>query len=187
MTGLFGGTFDPPHNGHVALAETALARFELERLLVLVVADPGHRTVALDFGTRFRLAMLAFGGLPRTDVVREEHSYTVDAVRGGRFGVGDAIFLIGADEFAAFLSWKDPDGVLEEVRLGVATRPGFPRELLDEVLTRLARPERVELFEIPAVAVSSSDIRARAARGESLEGLVPPAVAAEIGLRGLYR
>lgn len=185
MTGLFGGTFDPPHNGHVALAETALARFELERLLVLVVADPGHRTVALDFDARFRLAELAFGGLPRTYVVREEHPYTVDAVRGGRFG--DAIFLIGADEFAAFLSWKDPDAVLEEVRLGIATRPGFPGALLDEVLARLQRPERVELFEIPAVAVSSSDIRTLAARGESLEGLVPPAVAEEIGHRGLYR
>jgi nicotinate-nucleotide adenylyltransferase len=185
VTGLFGGAFDPPHNGHVALAESALERFELERLLVLVVVDPGHRTVALDFEVRFKLAQLAFGGLPRTEVVREEHPYTVDAVRGGRFG--DAIFLIGADEFASFLSWKDPDGVLKEVRLGVATRPGFRRELLEEVLSRLERPERVEFFEIAETPVSSSDIRMRVAAGESIGDLVPRAVAQEIESLGLYR
>jgi nicotinate-nucleotide adenylyltransferase len=185
MTGLFGGAFDPPHDGHVALAETALEHFGLERLLVLVVADPGHRDVVLDFPTRFALAELAFGGLPRTEVVPEERRYTVDAVRGGRFG--EAIFLVGADEFASFLSWKEPDGVLEEVRLGVATRPGFPREALDPVLHALARPDRVEFFDIPELPVSGTEIRRRAASGESIDGLVPPAVAAEIDRLGLYR
>ena len=185
MTGLFGGAFDPPHNGHVALAETALEHFELERLLVLVVVEPGHRDVELDFETRFRLAELAFSGLRRTKVVPEEHAYTVDAVRGGRFG--DAIFLVGADEFAGFLSWKEPNGVLEEVRLGVATRPGFPSSLLEDAIGGLARPDRVELFEIPAFDISSSDIRARIARGEPIDGLVPPPVAAEIDRLGVYR
>ena len=76
MTGLFGGAFDPPHNGHVALAETALDHFGLERLLTLVVVDPGHRDVVLDFPTRFHLAELAFRGLPRAEVVPEEQRYT---------------------------------------------------------------------------------------------------------------
>jgi nicotinate-nucleotide adenylyltransferase len=178
LTGLFGGAFDPPHNGHLALAETALERFELPRLLVLVVVDPGHRGVELEFETRFRLAELAFAELPRTEVVSEEHHYTVDAVRGGRFG--DALFLVGADEFAGFLSWKDPNGVLAEVRLGVATRPGYPRRLLDDVLKGLEQPERVEFFEIPAVPVSATDIRARRSRGESISGLVPDVVALEL-------
>jgi nicotinate-nucleotide adenylyltransferase len=185
VTGLFGGAFDPPHNGHVALAQTALEHFGLERLLALVVVDPGHRDVVLDFPTRFVLAELAFGGLPRTEVVAEEHRFTVDAVRGVPFG--DAIFLVGADEFAAFLAWKEPDGVLEEVRLGVATRPGFPRERLEPVLQALARPDRVEFFAIPELPVSGTEIRGRAAGGESIEGLVPPAVAAEIDRLGLYR
>ena len=185
MTGLFGGAFDPPHNGHVALAETALGHFGLDRLLALVVVDPGHRDVVLDFPTRFALAELAFGGLPRTEVVPEEHRFTVDAVRGESFG--DAIFLVGADEFAGFLSWKEPDGVLEEVRLGVATRPGFPREALDPVLEVLARPDRVEFFDIPELPVSGTEIRGRVASGESIDGLVPPAVAAEIDRLGLYR
>jgi len=185
MTGLLGGAFDPPHRGHVALAETALDHFELERLLVLVVVDPGHREVQLGFEDRFRLAELAFGALPRTEVVREEHRYTVDAVRGGRFG--DAIFLVGADEFAGFLSWKDPDGVLDEVRLGVAARPGYPSSPLEEALAKLERPDRVEFFEIPALPISSTDIRARVARGEPVDELVPEAVAREIDRSGLYR
>ena len=185
MTGLFGGAFDPPHNGHMALAQTALEHFGLERLLVLVVVDPRHRDVVLDFPARFALAELAFGGLPRTKVVAEEHRFTVDAVRGAPFG--DAIFLVGADEFAGFLSWQEPDGVLEEVRLGVATRPGFPRETLEPVLQALAWPDRVEFFAIPEVPVSGTEIRRRAVRGEPIEGLVPPAVAAEIDRLGLYR
>jgi nicotinate-nucleotide adenylyltransferase len=185
MTGLLGGAFDPPHNGHVALAETALDHFGLERLLALVVVDPGHRDVVLDFPARFALAELAFGGLPRTEVVAEEHRYTVDSVRGGRFG--DALFLVGADEFASFLSWKDPNGVLEEVQLGVATRPGFPPEALDPVLRALERPDRVVLFESPELPISGTEIRARAARGEPVDELVPPAVAAEIDRLNLYR
>jgi nicotinate-nucleotide adenylyltransferase len=185
MTGLFGGTFDPPHNGHVALAETALGHFALERLLVLVVVDPGHRSVELDFEQRFELARLAFSQLQRTEVVREEHAYTIDAVRDGRFG--DAIFLVGADEFATFLTWKDPNGVLECVRLGVATRPGYEPESLEPVLAQLERPDRVEFFEIPAVPVSARDLRGRVARRETIDGLVPERVAREIEARGLYR
>ena len=185
MTGLFGGAFDPPHNGHVTLAETALEHFALERLLALVVVDPGHRDVVLDFPTRFGLAELAFAGLPRTVVVAEGHRYTADAVRGGRFG--EALFLVGADEFANFLSWKDPNGVLEEVRLGVATRPGFPPEALDPVLQGLERPDRVQFFDMPELPISGTEIRARAARGEPVDELVPLAVAAEIDRLGLYR
>jgi nicotinate-nucleotide adenylyltransferase len=185
VTGLFGGAFDPPHNAHVTLAKTALEHFGLERLFALVVVDPGHRDVVLDFPTRFALAELAFGGLPRTEVVPEEHRFTVDAVRGGSFG--DAIFLVGADEFAGFLSWKEPDGVLEEVRLGVATRPGYPREALDAVLEALTRPDRVEFFDIPELPISGTEIRGRAASGESIDEFVPPGVAAEIDRLGLYR
>jgi nicotinate-nucleotide adenylyltransferase len=185
VTGLLGGAFDPPHNGHLALAERAIAHFRLERLLVLVVAEPGHKPVELPFEDRYELASLAFRELPRTDVVPERNAYTVDAVRGGRFG--DAVFLVGADELADFLSWKDPNGVLEHVRLGVATRPGYSRERLEPVLAALDRPDRVQFFDLPAVQVSSSEIRARVARGEPIEGLVPPAVQALIADRGLYR
>ena len=182
--GLLGGAFDPPHNGHVVLAREALEGFDLERLLVLVVASPGHKQVSAALEDRLELARLAFAGLPRTEVVAEKHPYTVDSVRGG--GFGDAVFLVGADEFADFLTWRDPDAVLGDVRLAVATRPGYPQEPLDDVLARLERPDRVEFFEIPPVPVSSSEIRKRVANGEPVTELVPPAVARRIVELGLY-
>jgi nicotinate-nucleotide adenylyltransferase len=185
MTGLFGGTFDPPHVGHIALANAALEHFDLQQLFVLVVVDPGHRTVELDFERRYKLARLAFEGLPRTELHPEGHARTVDALRNHHFA--DAIFLIGADEFAAFPTWKAPDDVLRLARLGVATRPGYPPEAHESVLAQLERPEQVEFFEMPAVDVSSSEIRARINRGDPIAGMVPDAVAREIESAGLYR
>jgi nicotinate-nucleotide adenylyltransferase len=190
VTGLYGGVFDPPHNGHVALAEAALRQFDLQQLLVLVLVDPGHKRAELDFERRFELARLAFADLSRTDVIPEGHARTVDALRAHerrekRFA--DALFFVGADEFADFLSWKDPNGVLELARLAVATRRGYPRERLESVLVGLENPERVEFFDIPVVEASSRDIRARVRRGEPVDDVVPPAVAREIEVAGLYR
>ena len=90
-------------------------------------------------------------------------------------------------EFADFPHWKEPDAVLDLARLGVASRPGYPQDRLEEVLAGLAHPERVLFFEIEPQPVSSRDVRERVARGESIQGLVPSAVAAEIVGRGLYR
>src|SRR5207253_5060628 len=127
------------------------------------------------------LARLAF---PDDTVVRDEQPYSIDTVTG--YG-DDAVFLIGADQFATFLTWREPDAILEDVRLGVATWPGYPREKQDAVLAQLRRPERIEFFDMEPVPISSSDIRERVARGEPIDDLVPPAVAAEIGRLGLYR
>lgn len=190
-TGVFGGAFDPPHLGHLALVREALAHFGLERLVVVVTGDPPHKRVETDAETRFGLAEVAFGGLPGVELSRHElerpgPSYTVDTARWAAERWGDVVFLVGADEFAGFASWKSPDEVLEHVRLGVATRPGYPPERLRPVLEGLRRPDRVELFEIPAVDVSSTEIRARAVHGEAVAGLVPPAVARRIVELDLY-
>ena len=182
MTGLFGAVFDPPHVGHVAVLRRARERFDLDPVVVLVVADPGHKEVETDSATRLALARLAF---PEDQVELDPHPRTVDMLRDRRFD--DPLFLIGADEFCDFLGWKDPDGVLELAQLGVATRPGYPQERLDRVLGELERPDRVHFFEIEPLDVASRDIRARVARGEPIDGLVPPAVAAEIDRLGLYR
>ena len=99
----------------------------------------------------------------------------------------DAVFLIGADEFGDFLDWKDPNGVLDLAPVAVATRPGYPRERLDRVLERLDHPERVRFFEIEPFPIASRDVRDRVAKGEPIDDLVPPAVAAEIAKLGLYR
>jgi len=182
VIGLLGGTFNPPHNGHVALAGETVDQFGLEGLVILVAARPGHKKVQLDAGTRLRLARAAF---PEHEVVRDEHERTVDTLANGPWH--DPLFVIGADEFCDFLTWKDPEGVLARARLAVATRPGYPRQRLDSVLERLSTPERVLFFEIQPVPISSRDLRDRVARGDSIEGFVPTAVAKLVSELGLYR
>jgi nicotinate-nucleotide adenylyltransferase len=182
VIGLLGGTFNPPHNGHVELARQAADQFGLDELAILVAARPGHKEVALDADTRLRLARAAF---PDRKVLLDEHERTVDMLADGPWR--DPLFVIGADEFADFLGWKDPNGVLERARLAVATRPGYPRERLDAVLEQLSRPDRVLFFEIEPVPISSEDLRDRVARGEPVDAFVPPAVAELISREGLYR
>jgi nicotinate-nucleotide adenylyltransferase len=115
----------------------------------------------------------------------DEHERTVDMLRDRRFD--EAVFLIGADEFCDFLDWKDPNGVLELAPVAVAARPGYPRERLDRVLERLDRPDRVRFFELDPDPIASREVRERVASGESIDDLVPPAVAKEIGRLNLYR
>jgi nicotinate-nucleotide adenylyltransferase len=179
VIGILGGTFDPPHNGHTALAEAAMQELGIEELVALLAAKPGHRSCAESADVRERLAEAAFADLPNTRVVRDEHPYTVDAVSGGRFG--DAVFIVGADEGAAFPSWKSPDEILRWVRLAVGTRSGYPPP-------DLARyGDRIVPFELASPPISSSDVRERIGRGEPLDELVPRRVAALIDELGLYR
>lgn len=124
------------------------------------------------------LARAAFAGLP-AEVVLDPHPFTADAVRGGRFG--EAMFIVGADEGAAFPTWKDPEEVLRWVRLAVGTRSGYPP-------ADLARyGDRIVSFELDSPDVSSSEVRDRLERGEPVDDLVPAAVADAIKGLGAYR
>jgi nicotinate-nucleotide adenylyltransferase len=183
--GVFGGAFDPPHVGHVELARRGIERFDLDRLLIRVVEDPGHKDVDTSPQIRLLLAELAFAPIDEADVSLDPFSRTVDSLAA--LALDDPDFLVGADEFAAFLDWKEPERVLELAHLGVATRPGVDRTRLDAVLASLDRPDRISFFEIEPLPVSSSDIRRRAAAGEPIDGLVPPAVEAEVARLALYR
>ena len=163
--GIFGGAFDPPHVGHVELARRGSECFDIDRLLVRVVEEPGHKDVSTAPQVRLILAELAFAPLDEAEVALDPFSRTVDSLEA--LAVDDAVFLVGADEFADFLDWKEPTRVLE--------------------LAQLGRPDRVSFFEIDPLPVSSSDIRARVGAGEPIGGLVPPPVEAEIALLELYR
>lgn len=192
MTGLLGGTFNPPHWGHLALARGAIEHFALERLLVTVAGQTPHKEVQVDAETRLQLAEAAFAELPgaevsRLDIDRPQPAYSHETVRWARERYGEIVFVVGADRFADFLTWKDPNGVLRHARLGVAMRPGITDEALEPVLRHVEQPERVEFFEVEQLPISSSDIRARVRAGESIDQLVPPPVTRLIAELGLYR
>jgi nicotinate-nucleotide adenylyltransferase len=182
--GVFGGAFDPPHVGHVELARVGIEHFDLDRLLVRVVEQPGHKDVRTAPQIRLLMSELAFAPLDEAEVALDPFARTVDSLEA--MSLDDPVFLVGADEFATFLSWKEPERVLELSRLGVATRPGVDRSRLEDVLAALEHPDRVVFFEIEPLPVSSSEIRARAARGEPIDGLVPASVTAEIARLSLY-
>lgn len=183
--GILGGAFDPPHVGHVALARAAIAELGLERLLVLVVAEPGHKGVAAPAEARLELARLTFADVPEVEVELDRHARTADSLEERR--PEDAVFVIGGDELADLQRWKRPDRVLELVRLAVATRPGVPDGALREARAGSPAPDRILFFALEPVAVSSTEVRERVARGEPIDQLVAPAVAAEIARLGLYR
>lgn len=172
MTGIFGGMFDPPHNGHVAVLEGASRAFDFDELLVLVVGDPGHRSVHSPADVRLTLARLAF---PEYLVELDKHPRTIDMLRARQ--LDDPVLIVGADELADFPTWKSPDEVLALARLAVATRPGYSMEPSDRVLP----------FDIEPMSVSSTEVRDRVTRGEPVGDLVPPAVAGQIARLGLYR
>ena len=185
MTGLFGGAFDPPHHGHLAVARGAVEQLGLDELHVLVIADPGHRTVSSSADVRLRLAEAAFAGFPGVSVQLDPQRFTVDLLREGRFA--DPVVIVGADQLVRFRTWREPEEVLRLARLGVATRPGIDRPAVEAALAGLPDPGRVLVFEIEQVPVSGTLVRMRAARGEPLDGLVPDAVARLIAELGLYR
>lgn len=181
MIGLLGGAFNPPHEGHLELARRALEEFDLARLDVLVSGDPAHKDVDCPVDVRVALAKLAFADLPRTSVEADPFRYTIDRLRAEP-PPDDAIFLMGADQYRDFSTWKEPDAVLDRIELGVATRAGVEQPPLLP-----GHEGRVRFFAIDSPPIASSDLRDRVRRGEPLDGLVPGPVAAEIARRGLYR
>ena len=182
MTAIFGGAFDPPHNGHVGLLAAARDALGVDEVVVVVDAAPVHKAVETPPAVRLRLAEAAF---PGETVLLGRRARTIDLLRDHPEWDG-SIFLLGADEFAAFPTWKEPEAILERVRLGVSTRPGFPREPLLPVLERLERPDRVLFFDLEPLPIASRDLRARLDRGEDVHELVPEPVWWLIEREGLY-
>jgi nicotinate-nucleotide adenylyltransferase len=177
VIGILGGTFDPPHNGHVALAHAARDKLPIDELVILVEESPGHRGVIANPETRLRMARAAFEG---EDVRLDPNAFTVDTVRGGQFGE-DTLFILGADQAAMFSRWREPDEVLKRVKLAVGTRGGYDMPDLSRYGNRIVP------FELASPEVSSSEVRARVQTGDPIDDLVPPAVARLIEENGLYR
>lgn len=190
-TGLFGGTFNPIHVGHLRVAEEALRQFGLREVEFIPTGHPPHRPV--DEGTpaeaRYTLVRLAVEGHPRFSVSRVEVDrpgpcYTVDTVAAMRELHPEGVaFIVGADIFARIETWREWTRLLASCPFIVAPRPGASPAVFH-------RPpfDRAEIYflEMPLIAISSSEIRRRYRSGLSTEGLVPPAVDQWIRAHGLY-
>jgi nicotinate-nucleotide adenylyltransferase len=195
--GLLGGTFDPPHLGHLVCAQEALVQLELDTVLLVPAGTPPHKAIVADPGVEHRVAMCEAAvagddrfGVSRADADRDGPAYTVDLLRAlvAAGGADELTFVVGGDMAHSLPAWRDPEGVLALARLGVAEREGVRRADIAERLAGLAGAgERVVFFDMPRIDISSSLVRRRAAAGAPLRYLVPDAVADYIEREGLYR
>jgi len=194
--GILGGTFNPPHMGHLVMAQEAFDQLDLERVVFLPVAVPPHKEAHEDPGgaARVELCRLAVAGDERLgvstlEVDRGGASYTVDTLRELHelSPEHDLTFIVGGDMAHSLPAWREPAAILALARLAVAERVGVGREEIARRLGPLHGGDRVTFFDMPRIDVSSSDIRRRVAEGRPIRYLVPDAVADAIGQRNLYR
>ena len=188
--GIFGGSFDPVHSAHVALATLALSELGLDEVRWIPAGQPWQKTRQLtDASDREAMVRLAIAGEPRfvldrTELRRAGVSYTLDTVRELREAMPEASFvlLLGQDQYATLHTWHGWQDLLDQVMLAVANRPGATIE----VNPQIARLPQLSLT-LPMMDISSTELRRRIAAGESIAGLVPDAVASYIEQHRLYR
>ena len=195
--GVLGGTFDPVHLGHLAIAEEARIKLDLDRFIFIPAGQPRLRadeylTPAID---RLRMVELATGDNPHfqvcdIEIQRSGPTYTVDTLveLGQRFGPDTSLyFIVGADILGQFHRWKDPEKVLDACHLVVVSRPGHRDDDWPEWFQGAdSSKDKVTQLEIPMVDISGTEIRRRASLGESVRRLVPDLVVEYIQDRKLY-
>jgi nicotinate-nucleotide adenylyltransferase len=193
--GLLGGTFNPPHIGHLVCATQALAQLELDRVLLVPVNEPPHKGVEADPGVEHRVELCrrAVAGEEALDVSLVDAevagpSWTVDTLRRlhERCPGDELTFLVGGDMALSLPTWREPEAILELAELGVAEREGVRRADITERLSGLAL-DRIHFFDMPRLDISSSLIRRYVAAGRPIRHLVPEGVAAYVSEAALYQ
>lgn len=192
--GIFGGTFDPPHNTHLAIAQSAKDQLGLDDIIMIPAARNPLKTLQSAASSKQRLEMtrLAVEGLPGfsvsdIEISRGGRSYTVDSLQELTFALpGDYWVIMGADSLRNFHEWKAPEKILKMARLAVALRPPQSRELIEAVLTPETRA-RIDWLEIPPTDLSSTDIRGNIARKRTVSLWVPEKVLQYIEKHKLYK
>jgi nicotinate-nucleotide adenylyltransferase len=193
--GVFGGTFDPIHNGHLHIARAFREALDLDRIIWVPAGQPPHKSGQIVSSDHDRLAMLelALASSPGDDISRVEidragPSYTADtlALLNDLLKPAKLIFLMGEDSLRDLPSWHDPERIVQHSEIGVAGRPGVDVDL-DALFVKLPSARgRIQVIPVRELAISSSEIRGRAAAGLPLRDLVPGAVADYIQTHGLY-
>ncbi len=194
--GILGGTFNPPHLGHLICAQEAIVGLALDRVLLIPAGRPPHKPdLDEDPGPEHRLALCrhAVGDDPRLEVSdvevrREGLSYTVDTLTSLHTEMPDSeLFLIvGGDVAAGLPSWREPERVLSLATLAVARRRGTSRAAIDASLAGLRGGEQARFFRMPRIGISSTEIRQRVQRQQPIRYLVPDAVASYVESHRLY-
>jgi len=193
--GVLGSAFNPPHLGHLALAQEALWQLGLDEVVLMPTGEAPHKRIHDDPGRELRLAMtrLAAADDPRftvstLEVGREGPSYTYETLQllAREKGEPELVFVMGADAAVGFEGWREPRRVVELARLAVARRSGVSDADVTSTMRGLDAAERVTMLEMPQFGVSSSAVRERAAAGRPLRYLVPEAVARFIEEKGVY-
>ncbi len=193
--GIFGGTFDPIHLGHLILAEQAREACALDRLLLVVTGAPPHKLgERTAVGHRLEMARIAVAGNPGLEVsdieaIRPGPHYSVETLEQLTRIHPDAelFFLIGADTLFELPGWREPDRIAQLARIVVINRPGYDAIDPEQVPTLSASARGFQFVTVPPIGIASSDIRERASRGRSIRYLVPRAVEAYIDAHRLYR
>jgi nicotinate-nucleotide adenylyltransferase len=190
-----GGTFDPIHHGHLVTAEEALWQFGLDEVVFVPTGQPwmkSHPDLS-PAEDRYLMTVIATASNPqfsvsRIEVDRDGPTYTVDTLRTLQEASGqgaELYFITGADAILEIFHWKDPEDVLELAHFIAATRPGF--DLARFEAEKPTRHPKVTVMNVPALAISSTDIRARVREGQTIRYLVPEGVKTYIDKARLYR
>ena len=194
--GVFGGTFDPVHLGHLVAAADLQSALCLDLVLFVPAGRPPHKTSAIISDDLDRLAMLrlAIAGNPRfaidtTDIDRTELSYTVELLTrlSARLHPADLWFLMGEDSLRDLPGWRDPNRIARQARIGVARRPGVDLDLPAVLAAVPDAAGRIDLVDSPLIDISATDLRARVAAGRTISYQVPTAVEQYISEHRLYR
>jgi nicotinate-nucleotide adenylyltransferase len=190
-----GGTFNPPHLGHLVCAQEAYIQLHLDRVMLIPARIPPHKPVDDEPGAEHRLELcrLAVEGDERFSVSaletgRAGPSYTVDTLEELKSSApeNELFLILGGDVAAGLPSWREPERVLSLATVAVAKRRGTARAAVDSALRSLPGGERAQFFRMPRIAVSSTFVRRRVRAGQPIRYLVPDAVAAYIDQHQLY-
>jgi nicotinate-nucleotide adenylyltransferase len=186
--GVMGGTFDPIHHGHLVAASEVASAFNLDGVLFVPTGEPWQKSKVTDGEHRYLMSVIATASNPRftvsrVDIDRDGPTYTIDTLKDVQkaFPEAELFFITGADAIKQILQWKDVEQIWPLAHFVAVTRPGHLLELPP------APEGAISVLEIPALAISSTDVRSRVAEGNPVWYLVPDGVVQYIGKHNLYQ
>ncbi len=197
-----GGTFNPIHHGHLVTAQEALSQFSLDLVIFIPASNPPHKTSGPIASTedRYLMTVIATASnndffVSRIEIDRKGKSYTIDTVRELRKIYGKEVslyFITGADAILEILTWKDTEEIISLTKFIAATRPGYNLAKIEDLKAKLFNNRRkgddkIFIMEVPALAISSTDIRNRVRQKRPIDYLVPEEISHYIIKHGLYK